>query len=87
MPYYTTALVTSLVSVVAGKEFRGEFSYDSALARYSLGDDLKFYWNQPYAAWIENGDETFPGWHFMKTNAARWPDVVVANARKMRNRA
>jgi hypothetical protein len=87
MPFYTTALVTSLVSISGGGEFRGEFSYDSALARYTLGDPLRFYWDQPYANYIENGDENFPGWHFMKTNAARWSDVVLANARKMRNRA
>lgn len=86
MPYYRKNLVNTLTSTVAGSRFVGEYSYDSAMARYRNGDFLEFFWDSPYALYIENGDENFPGWHFMKTNAARWQEVVLANARRIRSR-
>lgn len=86
MPVVSTALVTSLVSMVGGSTFRGEYSYDSAAARYKLGDNTVFFWDQIYAFYIENGDDKFAGWHFVKTNAADWNDIVQQKARETRNR-
>lgn len=86
MPVVSTALVTSLVSMVGGGVYRGEHSYDSAIARYKPGDMMIFYWDVVYSRYIEDGDERFAGWHYYKTNAANWDEIVVNNARRFRNR-
>lgn len=86
MPVVSTALVTSLVSMVGGGTWRGEHSYDSAIARYKLGDPMIFYWSEIYSRYIEDGDERFPGWHYWKTNAQEWDDIVKSVARRVRNR-
>jgi len=86
IPYVSTDLVTSLTFTVGGSTHVGQFSYGTAMDTYDLGDGIEFFWDQPYANYIENGDEKFPGWHFIKTNAANWPDIVLDNARRTRNR-
>ena len=86
MPVVSTALVTSLLSMCGGATFKGEFSYDLALAKYQNGNDLAFRWTEPYAHYIEHGDENFSGWHYLGANAARWPEVVLKNARRIRSR-
>lgn len=86
MPYVTTDLVTSLTVEVGTRVFVGQFAYGESMDTYQLGDEVEFYWNQPYMAYIEYGDDKFAGWHPISTNAAKWPDIVLANARRIRNR-
>lgn len=86
MPYVTTDLVTSLTIDVESKRHVGQFAYGPAMDGYHLGDEISFFWDQPYAPYIERGDDKFAGWHYIETNAANWPDIVLANARRIRNR-
>lgn len=85
IPVASGDLVNSLVSSVAsGGESVGAASYVVAISGYEIGAPMRFAWTMDYAIHVEMGFKSFPGWHFLGLNAARWPDYVEANARLVR---
>ena len=91
IPTVSTDLIKSLSSSVnGGAGALGEGSYALALAGMDIGDTVTFEWTMEYAARIEYGfsgtdalGRTYdvPGWQFVGTNAARWPEFVENRAR------
>ena len=87
-------LVASLASEVNGAQIAaGEASYTLALAQAEAGDVMRFAWTAPYALRIElgfSGEDALgrkynvQGRHFVGQNAARWPEIVAANAQKVK---
>ena len=87
-------LVGSLASELNGAELgEGEMSYTLALAQAEAGDVMRFVWTADYALRIElgfSGEDALgrkynvPGRHFVGQNAARWPEIVAANAQKVK---
>jgi len=86
MPYNSTDLLESLTFEVGVSTFVGADAHIKAMPNYELGEDITFYWTEPYAGYIERGDDRFPGWHYIAANAPKWPDLVVQMARSTRNK-
>lgn len=82
IPVASGDLVKSLHSEIkGGSSSKGEASYTLTLANYTLGDLMRFEWQQAYALRMELGFKSFPGWHFVGFNAARWDDLVAKYAK------
>jgi len=71
MPYNSTNLLESLTFEVGVSTFVGAAAHIKAMPNYELGEDITFYWTEPYAGYIERGDERFPGWHPMYPRGPR----------------
>ena len=81
----TGFLRASPVSEVNGARLaEGPDSYTLAIAATDLGDVARFAWTAEYAAHVEFGTSRMPGRHFVGQAAARWPEIVAANAAKVR---
>lgn len=85
VPVDTGFLRNSLISGLNGA-FGPESpdSYILTIAGMDLGDTARFAWTAPYAAAIEYGHGTYPGAHFVGLNAARWEEIVAANAQRLK---
>ena len=92
MPVDTGNLRNSLATELNGSELaQGEDTYSLAIAQADVGDTLRFTWDPTrvgatanYAAAVEFGTRGRPGRHFVGQAAARWPQIVEANARRVR---
>ena len=85
VPVDTGFLRASLASEVNGARLaEGPDSYTLAIAATDLGDVARFAWTAEYAAHVEFGARGRPGRHFVGQAAAQWPQIVEANARKVK---
>ncbi|WP_313609337.1 HK97 gp10 family phage protein [Rhizobium sp.] len=94
MPVDTGYLRNSLVSGLNGSF--GPPSADSYLltiAQFQIGDVIRFAWTAPYARRINSGfsgtdslGRTYEqvGAHFIDAAAAQWPQIVTANAARLK---
>ncbi len=84
IPRDTGFLMNSLASGLNGAfGATGELSYVLTIAGMQIDDVAQFAWTAPYAQRIEYGFDTYPGAHFVGANAARWPMIVAANAKRL----
>lgn len=93
IPVVSSDLINSLVSSLSGgASSSGAQSYVVALSGLNLGDQAQFAWTMEYALRVEAGftgtDEAGreyqqEGWHFVSKNAARFPEIVDANVKKL----
>ena len=91
IPVVSSDLINSLTSGLnGGGGTAGAESYSLALAGLEIGDTARFEWTMEYALRVHEGftgtdalGRSFnqPGWHFVGTNAARWPEFVENRAR------
>jgi hypothetical protein len=85
MPVDTGFLRNSLVSGLNGSfGAPDENSYILALSQLDLGDVARFAWSAEYAIFQELGTSRHPGNHFVGGAAAKWPQFVEANARRIK---
>lgn len=81
-PVDTGFLKNSLVSEVNGSFVSsGATGYALAIADVTFDVTARFGWTAEYAIYQELGWGGFAGRHFAGRNAARWPQIVEANAR------
>lgn len=84
MPVDTGFLRNSLASGLNGSELaQGADSYVLTVAAMEMGDVARFAWTADYAVHVEYGARGLPGRHFVGVAAARWPQIVEANARRV----
>lgn len=81
MPVDTSYLRNSLASGLNGS-FGPESpdSYVLTIAEMDLGDVARFGYGADYALFQEAGTSKMVGRHFMGSAAAKWPQIVEANA-------
>jgi hypothetical protein len=60
-----------------------ENSYTLTIGQLDLGDVARFAWTAEYAIFQELGTSSFAGNHFVGVAAAKWPQFVQANARRI----
>jgi hypothetical protein len=58
-------------------------SYTLTIGQLDLGDVARFAWTAEYAIFQELGTSAFAGNHFVGVAAAKWPQFVEANARRI----
>ena len=89
IPVVSADLINSLAVEVNGTlGAEDENSYITAIARFKLGDTLRFGWTVEYAARVHSGF-TGPdslgrvynqqGWHWITPHVARWKQIVRRN--------
>jgi hypothetical protein len=59
-------------------------SYTLTIGQLDLGDVARFAWTAEYAIFQELGTSAFAGNHFVGVAAAKWPQFVEANARRIK---
>lgn len=61
-----------------------EDSFVTAIAGFEIGDVMSFSYTAPYAMAKEAGTSKMAGWHFMGTNARKFPQHIedIVRARK-----
>ena len=85
MPVDTGFLRNSLASGLNGSFGPpDENSYTLTIGQLDLGDVARFAWTAEYAIFQELGTSAFAGNHFVGVAAAKWPQFVEANARRIR---
>ncbi len=85
MPVDTGFLRNSLASGLNGSfGTPDENSYTLTIGQLDLGDVARFAWTAEYAIFQELGTSAFAGNHFVGVAAAKWPQFVEANARRIR---
>jgi HK97 gp10 family phage protein len=85
MPVDTGFLRNSLASGLNGSFGPpSENSYTLTIGELDLGDVARFAWTAEYAIFQELGTSKQPGNHFVRVAAAKWPQFVEANARRIR---
>jgi hypothetical protein len=85
MPVDTGFLRNSLASGLNGSFGPpDENSYILTIGQLDLGDVARFAWTAEYAIFQELGTSAFAGNHFVGVAAAKWPQFVEANARRIR---
>ena len=85
MPVDTGFLRNSLASGLNGSFGPpDENSYTLTIFQLDLGDVARFAWTAEYAIFQELGTSAFAGNHFVGVAAAKWPQFVEANARRIR---
>jgi hypothetical protein len=85
MPVRTGFLRNSLASGLNGSFGPpDENSYILTIGQLDLGDVARFAWTAEYAIFQELGTSAFAGNHFVGVAAAKWPQFVEANARRIR---
>lgn len=85
VPVDTGFLRASLASEVNGAQLaEGPDSYTLAIAATDLGDVARFAWTAEYARHVEFGTSRMSARPFVGPAAARWPQIVEANARRVR---
>lgn len=90
IPVLSSDLIRSLVSELNGAQLgsASEMSYSFAITDMQPGDVAHFAWTAKHARSIEYGWTTSTGKevggrHFVGHNAARWPQIVAANAQRI----
>jgi hypothetical protein len=85
MPVDTGFLRNSLASGLNGSFGPpNENSYTLTIGELDLGDVARFAWTAEYAIFQELGSSKQAGNHFVGVAAAKWPQFVEANARRIR---
>lgn len=85
MPVDTGFLRNSLASGLNGSFGPpNENSYILTIGELDLGDVARFAWTAEYAIFQELGSSKQQGNHFVGVAAAKWPQFVEANARRIR---
>jgi hypothetical protein len=85
MPVDTGFLRNSLASGLNGSfGAPDENSYTLTIGQLDLGDVARFAWTAEYAIFQELGTSSFAGNHFVGVAAAKWPQFVEANARRIK---
>lgn len=85
MPVDTGFLRNSLASGLNGSFGPPDAnSYTLTIGQLDLGDVARFAWTAEYAIFQELGTSAFAGNHFVGVAAAKWPQFVEANARRIR---
>lgn len=65
---------------------KGAESYRAAAQSLELGDTVRGEWTAPHATLAEFGSERQQGNHFVGVAAARWPEIVEENVRKVKGK-
>lgn len=86
MPVDTGFLRNSVASGLNGAfSAPGADSYELTIAGMDLGDVARFAWTADYAIHQELGTSTMAGNFFVGSAAAQWPQIVEANAARVKS--